>query len=1346
MSSNDDFFYAEIEPYKTDMLKVSDIHALYYEVSGNKDGQSDPRNFRLYCPSLVVYLHGGPGGGTAPSDRRYFNPEKYNIVVFDQRGAGKSTPSACLEENTTWDLVKDIETLRKHLSIDKWHVFGGSWGSTLSLAYSQTHPDRVLSLVLRGIFTLRKVELEFFYQSGTSFLFPEAWDEYIAPIPEDERHDMMRAYHSRLNSPDEKTRLTAAKAWAKWDPEDIKKATEDDWANAFARIENHFFINEGWLRDGQLLEKQQIDKIRHIPTIVIQGRYDVVCPPTTAYALKKVWPEIELQIVPDAGHSAREPGIRKLLVEVSQGARLDRNTFMNNTNNNSKQDRSQQEDSLSNSPPRRGVVPLSYAYGAPNLVKSKTSPTHRVPSPTRSNASSGARNRSQNTGEQEDEAESNISRVSVSSRATEPGAVRYARLKQRNQTLGPSVYHPAAPGIILSPPNGTDLRDTSVNVASAFNRAASSAVMSGYDSEKSKYPLPGQARRIAAPPSRFRKPISAASNTSQDENTDRRVRAKSPLLETIASVGQSLARAVSPTSYYLSEPRTEPFLPFRVDEPKSNPPTRQTTKASTDLSGDSYDYEAEEQMMRGEMPSVSATSATSKAKKKSSALSNSARLSLDNKAYRPSSDEDEDDEDFDDSTARRRKKSKKKDEGKGLTTLPTIGYDKKKRKRKSAAQVEEEEEEETDDASQSIEQTREHSRPPSRASSVTRETAPPSHPIHFQPAEPSLEEIPETEDEPEGLEPDVSYSSGDLRRSKSNERRRSVSKERRSRSRSVDYWKPERARSSQPRTVPTDQTFNTSEERTGSRSMTPPRGIGSLLGRVVHFFITSVLRRIVQVIVLVFFILWTLVGGIFNIIFVTPTSWIMNTYSRARTNRSDVPLLSFFKLLVLAAVIAILASALRPSSSFVTSFHSFIDRVFPPVSREIPVYQAPSLPVESVQELIERLAQVETALADLAASTSSKDQQAQKQTQRILDQLSYRVDAETQRAQEAEERFYSASTQSISRLRNEFKDIQSEWEKTRSVADTSELEELRQRLGNVEGGVKDALELGKKVENTVATSAKTKWKPGDAVTVRTGDGQSVNEMIGALVDNAVTRFYKDGIAKPDYALYSAGGRVIPQLTSNTYEIKPRSWTKYVISTVTGRGSVMGRPPVTALHPDINVGNCWPFEGSSGQLGVLLARNVYVSEVTIEHVPRDIAYDIRSAPRQMELWGLVEGVDNIAKVREYQRHVAERREEVVRRAAVEGIPPPPDDDAYPPSLPRSPHYLRLAKFTYDVQASNHLQTFPVPKEIQDLGADFGIVVLIVKNNWGEDFTCLYRMRVHGTDKDRRPVLRPEDDLS
>ncbi|CDZ98400.1 proline iminopeptidase [Phaffia rhodozyma] len=306
--------YPSQASFNSGLLKVSDVHSLYYEESGKKDGKP------------VIFLHGGPGGGVADTDKEYFDPEVYRIVLLDQRGAGKSTPTACLEDNTTWDLVEDIEKLRKELKIESWVVFGGSWGSTLSLAYAQTHPKVVKALILRGIFCLRRSELEFFYQNGTSHLFPEAWDEYLAPIPEEERGDMMKAYHSRLNSDDEAVRLEAARAWSKWemttsklrvDPEYVNKAGEDDWANAFARIENHYFVNRGFMRDGQLLESQSIDKIRHIPTVVVNGRYDVVCPPRTAYDLKKAFPELELTIIPDAGHSARETATMHKLCEFA---------------------------------------------------------------------------------------------------------------------------------------------------------------------------------------------------------------------------------------------------------------------------------------------------------------------------------------------------------------------------------------------------------------------------------------------------------------------------------------------------------------------------------------------------------------------------------------------------------------------------------------------------------------------------------------------------------------------------------------------------------------------------------------------------------------------------------------------------------------------------------------------------------------------------------------------------------------------------------------------------------------------------------------------------------------------
>ncbi|MCL6436668.1 MAG: prolyl aminopeptidase [Leptolyngbyaceae cyanobacterium HOT.MB2.61] len=305
--------YPPIEPYQTGTLPVSELHQIYFEVAGNPAGKP------------VVVLHGGPGGGSLPIYRQYFDPSRWQIVMFDQRGCGKSTPHAELQENTTWHLVADIERLRSHLNIEQWVVFGGSWGSTLALAYSQTHPGRCLGLILRGIFMLRRKELHWFYQEGASYIFPDAWENYLKPIPPEERGDLLTAYYKRLTSPDRQIRLEAARAWSVWeastskllpDPTLISHFGEDQFADAFARIECHYFVNGGFLKsEDQLL--RQCDRIRHLPAVIVQGRYDMVCPMITAWELHQVWTEAELVIVPDAGHSMTEPGIRSILIEAT---------------------------------------------------------------------------------------------------------------------------------------------------------------------------------------------------------------------------------------------------------------------------------------------------------------------------------------------------------------------------------------------------------------------------------------------------------------------------------------------------------------------------------------------------------------------------------------------------------------------------------------------------------------------------------------------------------------------------------------------------------------------------------------------------------------------------------------------------------------------------------------------------------------------------------------------------------------------------------------------------------------------------------------------------------------------
>jgi len=306
--------YPEIEPYRSGHLDVGDGHSLYWELCGNPDGKP------------VVFLHGGPGGASSPDHRRQFDPQRYNILVFDQRGCGKSTPFASLEANTTWHLVEDIEKLRTEVArVEKWMVFGGSWGSTLSLAYAQKYPERATELVLRGIFLFQQFELDWLYrEGGASAVYPDKWEEFVALIPQEERDDLLQAYRKRLTSDDPKVQLKAAQAFSAWEahtvtvlPNEhvIEEFTEPHKAIAIARIESHYMIARGWLEEGQLL--RDAHKIRHIPGVIVQGRHDTCTPPRAAWQLKKAWPEVDLQIVPDGGHLYNEPGILDGLIRAT---------------------------------------------------------------------------------------------------------------------------------------------------------------------------------------------------------------------------------------------------------------------------------------------------------------------------------------------------------------------------------------------------------------------------------------------------------------------------------------------------------------------------------------------------------------------------------------------------------------------------------------------------------------------------------------------------------------------------------------------------------------------------------------------------------------------------------------------------------------------------------------------------------------------------------------------------------------------------------------------------------------------------------------------------------------------
>ncbi len=304
--------FPPIEPYQSGMLRVDATHTLYWEQSGNPGG------------APVLFLHGGPGAGASPTHRRFFDPTHYRIVIFDQRGAGRSRPLGETRANTTELLIDDIERLREMLEIERWHVFGGSWGSTLALAYSETHPERCVSLVLRGIFLAQRSEIDWFlYSMGT--IFPEPWAEFAGFLPEDERGDLLEGYWRRLNDPDPAVRIAAARAWSIYEgacsslmpnPELVSAAAEDCHALGLARIEAHYFRNNLFQPDTKLLD--EIHRVRHIPAVIVQGRYDVVCPIVTADRLRRVWPEADYRIIPDAGHSAMEPGIRIALVQATE--------------------------------------------------------------------------------------------------------------------------------------------------------------------------------------------------------------------------------------------------------------------------------------------------------------------------------------------------------------------------------------------------------------------------------------------------------------------------------------------------------------------------------------------------------------------------------------------------------------------------------------------------------------------------------------------------------------------------------------------------------------------------------------------------------------------------------------------------------------------------------------------------------------------------------------------------------------------------------------------------------------------------------------------------------------------
>ncbi|KAI9000639.1 hypothetical protein BD414DRAFT_472290 [Trametes punicea] len=947
---------------------------------------------------------------------------------------------------------------------------------------------------------------------------------------------------------------------------------------------------------------------------------------------------------------------------LGQGRRLDHHTFLNKNNPNRPP----------NSPPRR-AIPASYAYGAPSLASRSPPKPDRAPLPP-----------------QPDDSE-------------EPALVRFARLKQREQANLSSQAQPSrSVGFsVTSPhPEKWSVKDTSVNIASAFHQAATSSFDITADSSMNpneawasgvrkpmvprstsvEYEKETQStvnRRLAPPPSRSQaaarvaRPVSKSASirhvpdSEGEEEPRENGRAKTPLEQGIDMFRRGMTLLLRERSH---EPEGESVL--------------NGNESMRDLS--SYDYSAEEREYQAasQKPPSRKTVATHRKN----------RMSMDNKAYRPSmSDLEESDESFEEDGKRsRRKKAKKTGPAGGpLTSLPITSYDKRRRRKKSGREngaQGDEEGDSTEEEQVSEERSGRATTPVQRAPSIPRESVPPAA-------------------RQASLQPQ--YDSSNMDNSMDLEGQLHSIEE-------VDEEPP-------------------LVDGAIPRGPKASFSVGAALGRCVHG-VLSALLWIVR-------FLWGIVA------------WIVNTISRV----------NYAPLLKTGVVGLTLWAAWYALNSGLLNLDSL-----PRLRMPSGPYQPPDVPAGDLGALSTRLQNLERVLASLSHDVERSRAYIEGDTKHHADllgrvgALESRVQRESIRAQDAESKFRASTSEGLNAVKKEVAQLHAQIQAQReaearrpAVGNDDEarakLKALEERVGTVEGGVKEALELGKSAAKAGAVSGNiaqwwNKLATGrtSGVTIKSTDGQDVTSLINHLVDAAVLRNSKDTLARVDYALYSAGAHVIPSLTSVTAEIRPSGFFGQIAGLFgSGGGYAVGRPPITALHHDIHTGHCWPFPGSQGQLGVALAAPVYITDVTIDHVAKEVAMDMRSAPKQMELWGLVEGHDNLAKFREWKKMRAAAREDA--EAQGESIPSSLlDDEVYPLSLPRSPEYVRIANFTYNIHAPQHIQTFPVREDIKDLGIDFGVVVLLVKSNWGKEFTCLYRLRVHGEPVGEVPLPYPEDE--
>ncbi|TDL19907.1 hypothetical protein BD410DRAFT_751579 [Rickenella mellea] len=1046
---------------------------------------------------------------------------------------------------------------------------------------------------------------------------------------------------------------------------------------------------------------------------------------------------------------------------LGQGRRLDHQSFLN----------SAIQPQNTTSPPRKAAsassIPLSYAYGAPTFGNRSPgkppSPTlspraARNASPTRSNTSSYHQQGAEDDAEEEERA-----------------LARYARLKQRNQALANRPGASLGPGIITTPPqpNGTSLKDTSVNIASAFHQAASTftAMSNGSNANtawstgsRANYPRSTSVeyeqqaqnsshRRLAVPPSRTgsrtsntNKPQSksrSAQNASDAENdrsgdsVDANGRGKSPF-EHLAEFTKRAALA--PTAYLMRQ---------RSQEPEA-PPSRQTTDATLVGQGNnssSYDYqEEEEEYQKSVKPSSKRAGAPASTSASAAAAHKRGRMSVDNKAYRPTmsdlESESEGEEDEDGSKRRRRKAKKKDGTGGPLTTLPVTQYDKRRRRKGRGSKGGDEDEGSVSDEHASEQRSARSATPAQQQQTALRTSVPPlgraSVSREVQPEEPSTEydnsgPTDQSMDLEQGLSPIQEFEL---------EKEECPSKEYRA-----------SLASSEPR-----------PPRSG-----PSFSIGAFLGKGVNLFYRAghaAVGFVFKMLALVMLLVGRVVGSIFDL------------FVRAPMRLASQPggVSHFGKYLVVGLGMYVAWYTLRHPTILGLSggFHQG------QYGQGKGQYQPLDMPPGSLEDLTAWISRVENVLMDVQSSmqtTHSRfENELKKQSGMVskVNSLENWVDKEALRAQRSEEDYRLALAQTIERLNGEIRGVQQQVDGVArsppisgSASDEdarAKVKALEEQMGMMDGRLQHAIELAKNAvaktsaPGAVAASSGAAWwnkltsgtatGTGVGLTIKAADGTDVTALITHLVGDTIARYTrKDELARVDYALHSGGASVIPGLTSPTMEINRRAKRSYLYSLFSNDAQIlMGRPPVTALHHELHTGHCWPFVGSVGQLGVALAAPVYIEEVTIDHVAREVAHDMRTAPREMELWGMVEGEENMERYRAY----IERREQARRDALAEGSggeAQAPEVDTYPATLRSSGvRYMRVAAFTYDVHAPNNIQTFPASKEVRELGIDFGLVVLLVKSNWGADFTCLYRLRVHGTRLHDIPEVPSLQDLS